>query len=989
MILKKQMSSKVELVRLSAVLCCVGVLIFGCFTIELQAQVKDIGLPFIQNYSRETYKAGTQNWDITQDDKGFMYFANNQGLLRYDGSNWDLYTLPNKSVVRSLLFSDGRLYVGGYEEFGYYTYNSIGQLVYTSLSKKLDLKIGSVGEIWSIYATDYGVVFQSFYGVYVFSNDQINPIKPHSTFGFSFFVDGNFYVVDRLKGLYVLQGKTLNSVFQHSTFFNDNEVSFMFSAKDGSYLLGTTNDGVFTYNGKSIEPWAKPVNRILVEDQIYTAIALENNLFAIGTIQNGVVVINTEGEIIQHLNRFKGLQNNTVLSLFLDDSENLWLGLDNGIDFLELSNPISALNYCFNIETVYTSVVHNGLLYVGTNQGLFVRKFSEISNKALLESGFELVENTKGQVWTLKVVGDDLICGHNYGTYLVEGKRAREVSYIAGAWDYEEVPGRDDLIIAGVYTGLELIKRTGGGLHRWKSLGKIEGIELSCRSIEFDAEGALWITHDYEGVIKVKLTDDLKGVKNSTVYNNTHGLPEVPYTLSLLQGELYFNTIDGFYSYNSKTNRFVRTTQIEAPFDNRSTSLKIIEDAFGDVWFFDSEEMGVYRLQEDATFTQIAVPFRRIQGQFLASGYEHVNVYDDQNVFIAGQYGLLHYNSEKTKNFNKDFYCYIKDVRIASEKSDSTIVKLYGENLSSNHAATQKIKYKYNSISFQYFTPYYESVGSNVFSCRLKGYDKQWSPWSPIKLKEYTNLREGDYEFEVKAQNIYNKESVVVAFPFSIEPPFFRSIYAFVIYLLVILVLIGLMVVYIKLRIEKARKLEKVKHQRLLVNKESEYKEVVKQTEQTIEKMKTEKLKNDMRYKNMELANATMHLIQKNKFLTKVKGELLVTYNNAKVDSVRSDIKQIIKRIDKDFKSEQQWKLFDQYFDEVHQDFIKRLRELHPQLTPNDLRLCAYLKMNLSTKEIAPLMNISIRGLEISRYRLRKKLNLTREVNLTEYILNV
>jgi DNA-binding CsgD family transcriptional regulator len=132
-----------------------------------------------------------------------------------------------------------------------------------------------------------------------------------------------------------------------------------------------------------------------------------------------------------------------------------------------------------------------------------------------------------------------------------------------------------------------------------------------------------------------------------------------------------------------------------------------------------------------------------------------------------------------------------------------------------------------------------------------------------------------------------------------------------------------------------------------------------------------------------------MHLVQKNKFLTRIKNDLNKMRGEAQVESVRSDIRNIIRRIDKDFKDEKHFELFDKYFHEVHQDFLERIKEKHPALTPNDLRLSAYLRMNLSTKEIAPLMNISIRGLEISRYRLRKKLELDRDINLTEYIMEV
>jgi DNA-binding CsgD family transcriptional regulator len=190
---------------------------------------------------------------------------------------------------------------------------------------------------------------------------------------------------------------------------------------------------------------------------------------------------------------------------------------------------------------------------------------------------------------------------------------------------------------------------------------------------------------------------------------------------------------------------------------------------------------------------------------------------------------------------------------------------------------------------------------------------------------------------------------------------------------------------YYKQKIERTRKLEAQK----MVSKQQKLKQEVIQSEERIEKLQQEKMASEMRLKNIELANSTMNLVQKNKLLTRIKKELLVVSDKAKSSAVKFDIADLVKRIDKDINNDKNFKLFDEYFDRVHQDFLKRLKEQHPQLTPKDMRLCAYLKMNISTKEIAPLMNVSIRGLEISRYRLRKKLGLEREDNLVEYILNV
>jgi len=163
----------------------------------------------------------------------------------------------------------------------------------------------------------------------------------------------------------------------------------------------------------------------------------------------------------------------------------------------------------------------------------------------------------------------------------------------------------------------------------------------------------------------------------------------------------------------------------------------------------------------------------------------------------------------------------------------------------------------------------------------------------------------------------------------------------------------------------------------------------VKLSNEEIERLKHEQLVLEMRHKTMELANSTMYLVQKNKFLNRLKSEIRELTAKLDKESNKHALRQIVHRIDRDIKSKQHWKLFDEYFDEVHEDFLNRLKEVHPDLTPKDLRLCAYLKMNISTKEIAPLMNISVRGVEISRYRLRKKLGLEAGANLTEYILRV
>jgi DNA-binding CsgD family transcriptional regulator len=174
----------------------------------------------------------------------------------------------------------------------------------------------------------------------------------------------------------------------------------------------------------------------------------------------------------------------------------------------------------------------------------------------------------------------------------------------------------------------------------------------------------------------------------------------------------------------------------------------------------------------------------------------------------------------------------------------------------------------------------------------------------------------------------------------------------------------------------------------LVLQKEMELEDQKAKSGQVINELRNRRLKDEIVHKNKELASATMHLVQKAKVLQGIR-DVLKQLDIADEDVTKKEIRNIIKTINNDIKLDKTWQQFERHFDQVHVDFLKRLRDQFPKLTPNDQKLCAYLRMNLTTKEIATIMNISVRGVEISRYRLRKKLALDTEVNLTEYILNL
>lgn len=943
-------------------------------------QIKNVGLPFITNYTRNHYKAETQNWCIAQDNNGVMYFANNTGLLVFNGTDWEVYQLNNKSIVRSICVDGRRIYAGGFNEFGYFERDNFGVMHYTSLSGSMLANHKGFDEIWRIYKTNNGIVFQSYTNVFILKNNSLKILEPRSQFGFSYMVNDTVFVIDRGFGIYYINENRLSQYFADDKFFIDNEITFLYRKPNGRLIIGTTNNGIYYIANNKLTVWDTDINKQLIKNQIYTGQIIDNKQLAVGTVQDGVYIVDFDGKTTLHINRLHGLNNNTVLSLFYDKNKNIWLGLDNGIAMLEVSSPITLIDYSYNIETGYGVQFFNNNMYVATNQGLFTIPANKLNNHELNKAKFTKIDATLGQVWCLKIIDNKLFCGHNFGTFIIDGLIAHKISDKPGGWDYTKIPGNDTLVIGGNYRGLNLFKANGSNVG-WTDIGYIKGFNESSKSIMFENSLELWVNHSVYGLYKLSFNPGYTNIYKKVLYNNTNGLPKLPYSLANIDNKVMILANDALYQYNKATDSFLVNNTYTNHLKQFKNITRVIETNQGDLWVFSETGIGVLRKQEDGVYVAITKPFYRIKNQYLKNSFENIYYYNN-NTFIGSQAGLIHYSANIQKEYGQPFGTFFSSIRVKTNRGKNKPAEYINANLTQKN---QTFGYSHNSIMFSFFAPFYES-GTNIeYSYRLKGFDNQWSEWDITPFKEYTNLDFGKYDFEVKARNVFYNQSAPCTFSFTIKPPLYRSKLAYIIYIIMLISLSVANIIYFKHKIDKTRKIEQAK----LVSAKKVFKQEVKISEQKIEQLEQEKMKSEMRLKNIELANSTMNIIQKNKLLNNIKKELAEVSGKAKNEQVKIDIKQLITKIDRDINNDQNFKVFDKYFDRVHQDFLNRLRDKHPLLTAKDLRLCAYLRLNLSTKEIAPLMNVSTRGLEISRYRLRKKLDIAHDVSLVDYIMGV
>lgn len=954
--------------------------------LESKAGVRNAGVPAIRNFPRQTYRASTQNWAVTQDQRGFMYFANNDGLLEFDGTYWNLYQFAEPALTRWVTSgNNGVIYVGMFNEFGIVKPDRSGKLTYASLVQELPDSLREVGDVWRVHDTGKELFFQTFSLLARFSyeGELLQFFTSPGNFRFSFLIGNSLYIQELGKGLLRYENKDL--IAMEDLILPENaEIWALHADNYGNLIIGTSDKGVYTYKNGNLQSWEGTANMLLSNNQIFSSARLIDGTLAFGTIQGGVMITTETGELLQIINRKNGLHNNTILSMTTDITGNLWLGLDNGISMVQTNSPFSFLQHPEGFGAGYAAAVYNNHLYLGTNNGLFIANWPPPPAGETFE--FRLVPGSVGQVWYLGVHDGILLCGHDNGSYQVEETRLKKLSDIRGAWKFIELNDHPGFLVGGTYQGLSLYKKDPG--QGWTFVKTLEGFTESSRIMETDKHGNLWMTHGFKGAFRIRFGNTPYTIRDVEFYNNQSGFITNNYiNVYKIDGNPVFSAREGIFRYHEALNRFERDTTFENLFRTNEHISYLRQDEDRNIWFVAGNKPGVLRYREDGNYSLVKAPFEPLYDH-MVGGFECIYPLDQDNIFFATEDGFAHYSPRNLQPTDPGFSVYIRTATWTH--LDSTIYG--GDNWLGNHWSENdipEVPNRHNGLKFTFSSPDFTGSQGIQYRYYLNNYNNAWSAWSENTSCEFSNLREGEYLFTVQALDLQGRISQADTFSFRILPPWYRSKTAYVTYLVLIIALLLLTRWFILRRFEISKKKERLKQLLAYRAKEEAYQRDALIAEKEIINLRNEQLRTSMIHRDKELANQTFHLIEKNKFLVKLKDELRKLNLQITEDYLKTKINQLIRRIDKDIDNEKQWEVFETAFDEVHEDFMKRMKDRFPDLTPRELRLCAYLRMNLSTKEIAALMNISVRGVEISRYRLRKKLDLDRDLHLTNFVLEI
>jgi hypothetical protein len=903
------------------------------FFIVLQLQAQEL-LPFVENYSKSDYQGDNQIWNVVQGNDNAMYFANNHYLLRYDGVKWERYTLPNKTIIRSILIEGDKIYSGSYKEFGYW-YRKDGTMHYVSITKNLRLFDEKDNEeIWKIFRYNGSLYFQSFNDVFIYNGKTIKKIKFPFLISYCFAVDKNLYVASVQKGIFKMDGKHIANP-KGWDILKNTVVHAIEKYKNQTYIF-TQKKGVFIVEKNGLKAWNNPLNEILKSATINVAKFIKGNKLIIGTGNRGIVILDLTTNLYKNIERQNVLMNNSILSIGFDRENDLWLGLDNGIAHVEVNSPISIFYDNSGIlGSVYSvATTSNGYL-IASNHGVFEYGSGK----------FSMMPNTQGQGWNIAKINDRFIIGHNDGTFSYQNGSLSRLNNVSGGWNLSK-SSINNTYFQSTYSGI-LVYDNPSDLSQYKI---IKGLAKPIKYVAQNRRNEIWAADNYRGLYRVLLDDDYKTKKIENVTQQSNIKNDFGIKIFEFRKEILFLIDNTWYTYNSISNKLEKNELFNANFKNVSDVVAIDEDHFMVL------QNGIlYHIYAQGNkFIWNIIQEKYYKGKLIN---ENLRIFKNQNHYLF--------------NLDDGFI----SLKLEYENKQNAKIKI--EAFSDNTLVANNSKIKFNKeLRINIISGIYGASRPNLFY-KLNN-NKEFLPISD-GLIVLNNLSSGYHSVEIYKHDgaTYDKVS---DFKFKVTEPWYFSFWMVALYILIIASVLFLYYKWNKLRYIQKLKLqaEELKHQREILEME-----LKAENELNLQEYEKHILELELQTKSSEVAGKSLSIAKHSEMTENIQN---ILDSEKDFNKLKSEIKKAIK-INEVNKHE--WEIFETNLNQIHNEFIITLTKKFPNLTPKDVKLCVYLKMNLSSKEIAPMMNISFRGVELHRYRLRKKLNLTQDENHSKFLLTL
>ena len=903
------------------------------FSLSFTGYSQDL-LPFVENYNKYNYQGDNQIWDVVQGKDKAMYFANNHYFLRYDGLKWEKYTLSNKTIIRSVFVHGDKIYSGSYKEFGYW-FRENGKMIYVSISKDKKLFTDNENEeIWKIFSLNNKIYFQSFNQIYILDQDKITKKIFPFQISYCFPIDGELLIASTQNGIYKMKGNKFEKIQNWNIL--DNTIIHSIEKTNNKTYIFTQKKGVFIANEFGLTPWNHPLNVILKNATINVAKFANSNKLIIGTASKGVYIIDMKDNSFQNICRENVLINNSILSIGFDSENDLWLGLDNGIAHIEINSPLSIFYDNSGIlGSVYSvASINNGFL-MASNHGIF-----KYENKNL-----SLLPNSQGQAWNISKIQNSFLIGHNEGTFLFENNKLSKINNISGGWNFTK-SNLNTSFLQATYSGVVVYNNN----KKFSQYNQIKDFYKPIRYVAQNKINEIWAADNYRGLYKVSYNENFVKTKieNIAIKNNIPN--DFGVKIFEFRNEILFLINNIWYTYNSITNLLEKNELFNQNFKNISDIIAIDNDNF---LVFKSNFLYLIDASENK------FSWNLIQDKY----YRGKIINDNIRLFKNGNNYLL--------NLDDGF------ISLQLKKNSNTVESLKLEAFNENKLIANQSKIKHNTtLKLYIISGLYGNAKPNLL---YKLDDNQNLTSTNDGVLIFNNLESGSHKVSIYF-NDGTKSSNIATFEFTVAKPWYFSVWMMIVYFLTIFT--GLYLYYkwnkIKYNQKHAFQEEELRHQKNILKVQ-----LKSENDLNIQEYQKHILELEIQTKASEVVGKSLSIAKQSEMIENIQQ---ILDNETDINKLKSEIKKSIK-INAANKNE--WKTFENNLNHIHDEFIIKLTKKFPNLTPKDINLCIYLKMNLTSKEIAPLMNITFRGVELHRYRLRKKLNLNQEDSLSKFMITL
>lgn len=845
------------------IVCFIACLLFNKIDLYAYTDYKKSGLPIIINYHPNQYRAESQNWSITQNSEGLLYFSNLSGLLEFDGISWYLLQFPNDDPCTSVcLGKDGLVYAGGGFDFGYFETLENGLLKFISVFSDDTDSIKPSSFIWNIVPLKDQILFQSEGMIYSLRGKQVKLIYS-SPIGPMFKVRNNIYIYNynEDEGLYTFNKEKLEK-FRTTDNLENLQITDILPFEDDKILIFSRIEGLLeandllNFNTKdsfSLNPIGnKSINDYLLKHEYSCGKQLKNGNYAFGTIGGGILIMSPDGELIRIIDKSTGLQNETVNAIYEDNNQILWLALDNGISSVNLNIPLTYWPQEKGFDGSILSVQRfKDQLYIGTWRGIYkLNKYSEDELNILGKHGsyFEKLPDINARAWSLipynsgKGQAITLLAGTSAGIYACNGLTSRLL--IRGTiLDLYQSKANYKKLIIGTGNGAYVLDYDYNNNrisieHQINELPNNEIIKIDEYPI-----GVYWLYPRTGGIYRLTFLDNKPIIK---IFGKKEGLNEkLQYLPITISGKYVVVSSNGIFKYDNKSNeeRFVEVFPLLGTIIRNDYLIKNFYSSEKQIWGYlihknsRKKILLLIEYQDKQQYKITHKPFDEIAG-FGINSIKHEPI--DQSIWIASDDALFlmekgfktikpNENKILLRNISVDGKTIISNGSAANEKAKIKSAK-------SGSVRVFTLPYNHQSISFEFALTSYFSPESNQFKCFLEGYDKNWSSWGFESKRNYSRLSPGEYTFRVISQDVFGVESTETSISFKVLPPWYKTIYSFIGF-----VICGGIAIFIIVKLSNKR-LEKTKEslEKIVLERTKELEAQQKMLE--IEKEKSDKL---------------------------------------------------------------------------------------------------------------------------------------------------